>query len=290
MNDKKKRGSGAVSIIATLIVAVAALAAVFVLVKMNRTEKKPQVLPDGTEVSFQPTQELADECGAAAQKLISGNIKAIGLFVSEGLPHLSEPYGNRPEDHLFTVNSDEFQTYEQLEAFVKSIYTEEEAARILTSMPSNPAGGNNSRFESEAVPEYIAVYSPREIEVEVSGDTEYSLPKVPEVVIPKPESGTSSDISNTSAESGAADSKPNRHFEKKTVLGISEYFAPNSGYNRPWQTISMKVLPANENECYLTVYLGADKDVILSSVGDEDILVTSMVKENGEWRLTKMIY
>ena len=79
-------------------------------------------------------------------------------------------------------------------------------------------------------------------------------------------------------------------YVKKSVLGINEFFKPYTDYKKPWGSISIKIAPLSETECNVTVYLGADKDVDLSSVEDTDILSTKMIKENGEWRLAKLVY
>lgn len=247
--------------VATIIVAVAAVAAIVVLlVIMKKTGERGG--SDNSMVTFKPTEQFAEECGEKAQELIAGNYTAVRLFVSEGLPHLAEPYGNPPEDGLYTVDSDEYNTFEQIKSLINSVYTEEEAYRILNRSPSDPA--NNST-------DIIAVYAPREIFVnadEVSQE-EVSVPKVPDVVLPN--------------ESAAP-------FVKQTVLGINENFKPYIDYKKPWGSISIKVNPISEEECDITVYLGADRDVNLSSVEETDILTTKMIRENNAWRLTKMVY
>lgn len=267
--EKEKRKSSVSTIVATVIVAVAAAAALIVLIVM--TKKSPESenrLPDDTAVMFRPTQEFVDECGEHAQELVAGNYRVVRLYISEGLAHLSEPYGNRPEDGLYTADSDEFRTYEQVESLVRSVYVEEEADRILTRMPSDPAGTGES---SGDVPEFIAVYGARDIFVDLADlEDDVSVPKVPEVVIPP------------------AEGEPT--YVKKSVLGISEYFKPDTGYKKPWGSTSIRIIPISEDECDITVYLGADKDVDLSSVEETDILSTKMLKTGDEWRLTELIY
>lgn len=260
--EKEKKKSSVSTLIATIIVALAAVAAIVVLIVMTgRAPEEEQRLPDGTEVTFKPTQELADECGERAQELMQGNYRVLRLFISEGLPHRSEPYGNRPEDGLYTVDSAEFRTFEQVEELVRSVYTEDEAERILTGMPSDASGSGR----------LIAVYAPREIYVDRSELLENtSVPKVPEVVIPSTESGPT--------------------YVKTSVLGISEDFTPYTDYKKPWGSISIKIVPVSADECYVTVYLGAAKDVDLSSIEETDILNTKMVRVNGEWRLTELVY
>lgn len=289
MSEKKNGSSkkGASTLVATVIVAIAAVAAIVVLIMMTRNTDSPQKLPDGTEVTFKPSAEFVDECGANAQALMEDNYKVVRMFVSEGLPHLDEPYGNAPEDGLYTVNSDDFKTYAELEVFIKSVYTAEEAERILTRMPSDPGASADGAEDSVTAdtsevsrPEFIAIYAAREIYADSTSDTETAPTesKVPDVVIPE------------STDSGEVSKPAEPSYTKRKVLGINEYFKPYTAYNKPWGSISIRIVPMNEDECHITVYLGADKDVDLSSVEDSDILNTKMVKVDGEWRLTELVY
>lgn len=286
---KGKKKSAASAVVATVIVAIAAAAAIVVLMMMSKKPPEPeQELPDGTTVTFKPTQAFADECGENAQKLVAGNYKVVRLFVSEGLAHRKEPYGNRPEDGLYTVESDEYGTYEQIESLVKSIYTEEESKRILTQMPSDPAAKQNDTSDtSEEIsrPELIAIYAPRDEYINVDSENEAESADD----IDDADDTTAADGESIAETSGSSDqSKPG--YVKKSVLGISEYFKPYTDYKKPWGSLSIKIVPSSEDECYITVYLGSDKDVDLSSVEDTDILNTKMIKENGEWRLTELVY
>ena len=227
MSENNQNKSRLSAVIATAVVALAAVAAIIVLVVTSRAPKEEQTLPDGTVVDFRPTQELVDECGEHAQELVAKNYTILRLFVTEGLPHKDEPYGNRPEDGLYTANSADYKTYDEIEKLVKSCFIEKEAKRILTQMPADPAVSMTASL--------IEVYKTRDDYV----------------------NGT-----------------------KQKVLGINE----------PWSSISIRIVPSSDSECYVTVYLGAGKDVDLSSVETSDILTTQMVKENGEWRLSQLIY
>ena len=253
--NKGKTTSSASTIIATAIVALAAVAAIIVLIVMS---KKPgdgrQDMQNNVVVESAGGQDFIDECGENAQRLVQGNYRIVRLFISEGLPYRDEPYGNRPEDRLYTVNSEEFKTFDDVMTLVKSVFVEDEANRILMRMPLDPAaaygvGGNPEEAQ------LISVYWTRD---------EYV------------------DASDTSAGGSG--------YVKQTVLGISERFKPYTDYKKPWGSTSIRIVPVNEEECDITIYLGADKDVDLSSVEDSDILTTKMVKVNGEWRLTKLVF
>lgn len=230
MSEKKyptMKTNGA--LISTIVLAAAAVAAVivFIALKGNGAQGNQS---DGSVVTFEATQELADECGKNAQELVKKNYEVIKLFVTQGVSHLPEPYGNSPESGYFEADSSEYKSFDQVENLVKSVYTAQEAERVLTKMPADPsnAGGN-----------LIAVYASRK-----------------------------------SLSDGSA------------VLGVNELFKPNKAYNKNWSSISIKAVPTSEEECSVTVYLGDDA----SNVSDSDIFKTKMIKENGEWRLSEIMY
>ena len=260
--NKEKKTSSISTLIATAIVAAAAIAAIIVLIVMsNKTDGGQQNdLKNSLTVEVSDTQAFADECGENAKRLVQSNYRVVRLFISEGLPHRDEPYGNNPEDGYYTVESDEFKTLEEVEELLKSTFVEEEASRILMQMPSDPGaayGGAASAFSAdEPHPDSVAVYWSRVDYVD----------------------------NNSNSASGS------QTYEKQSVLGISQYFRPYTDYKKPWGSTSIRIVPVSEEECDITIYLGADKDVELSSVEDTDILTTKMVKVDGEWRLTKLVY
>lgn len=232
MSVNRSRRQSKAPAVATFIMVIAAIAAVAVRLAMNKGGSGNS--SGGAEQSFGVTQAFADECTENAQRLIAENYTVARLFVLEGLPYDDEPYGNRPEDGYFTVSSDVYTSFGQIESLVRSVYTAEESDRILTRLPVTA--------ESDALPETTAVYAPRKSYL---GDEE--------------------------------------------VLGISERFAPYTSYSKPWATFSVSVSPTGEDECFVTVYLGADETAV-SDVDKANILITKMIKENGEWRLCSLVY
>ena len=74
------------------------------------------------------------------------------------------------------------------------------------------------------------------------------------------------------------------------VLGISKRFVPYTNYSKPWETLIVSVSPMNDEECFVTAYLGADERTELANVDKANILITKMIKENGEWRLCELIF
>lgn len=135
MSEKKnKQNNASVSaLIATIIVAVAAVAAIVVLIVIM-TNDNTETLPNGSQIErFSPTQEQVDECLTNAHDLVASNYEVIKLYITQGLPHLDEPYGNKPEDGIYTVDSDKYRTPEDVQNLLKSIYTEQAANKIWAS-------------------------------------------------------------------------------------------------------------------------------------------------------------
>lgn len=142
-------------LVATVVVLIAAIAAVVILVVMNNN--KPVPAPDSGTVSdqnpvssdasvqFRPTQELIDECNNNAHDLVANNYDIVRMYLIEPLPHEDEPYGNKPEDGYYTASSSKYPNYADLEKFVKSVFTADEAARILTNIDGNGLTVYNER-------------------------------------------------------------------------------------------------------------------------------------------------
>ncbi len=128
-NNKKQNPAPLISTIIVAVLAAAAVIALIFILNGNSEDKDPNV-PE----SFRPTAEFEQECKNAAHDLISGNYEIIRLFVTQGLPHLDEPYGNAPEDGIFTVDTERsgsYKTLSDIENKVRSIYTDEAADKIL---------------------------------------------------------------------------------------------------------------------------------------------------------------
>ena len=133
MSEKNKKKQDNAALIATIVVAALALAAVIALILIlnNKSGEKPT--SSGNEV-FQPTAEFEQECEYAAHDLVKGSYEIIRLFITQGLPHLDEPYGNAPEDGIYTVDTEKsrgYKTFEDIENKVKSVYTDEAAEKVM---------------------------------------------------------------------------------------------------------------------------------------------------------------
>ena len=127
-------------LIATVIVAVLAVAAVVALIiVLNSTDGTEN--PSSSEDSgFTVTKEFQQECEYAAHDLISASFEVMRLYVFEGLSTVSEPYGNEPEDgyyNVYTEDNGKYNTLEDIEKLVKSVYTEDAAYKIMHNIDGN---------------------------------------------------------------------------------------------------------------------------------------------------------
>lgn len=134
-NNKKQNLAPLISTIVVAVLAAAAVVALIFILNGNQEDKKT-IIPE----SFRPSAELEQECENAAHGLVSGNYEIVRLFLTQGLPHLDEPYGNAPEDGIFTVDTERsgsYKTLEDIENKVKTIYTDEAADKILHNLDGN---------------------------------------------------------------------------------------------------------------------------------------------------------
>ncbi|MBQ9948662.1 MAG: hypothetical protein IJO91_09770 [Oscillospiraceae bacterium] len=258
----KKQNNSLVPMISTIIVAVLAIAVAVTAVILLTGDKGETSSAGGTsdqqissETVFRPTQELIDECTYAAHDLVAGSYRIVRLFVTDGLDHFDEPYGNKPEDGIYTVNSKEYTSLSEIEELVRSIYTEDVAKLILTDIDGNG----------------LAVYQNREV-----------LVKVEE---PLPEEGEEeSDTTESETTDGTA------QYKTELVLGISADFVPAADYKKDWSSCRIAVVPVSESECKLTVYLDGLSPETVTDADKDSILEMSMVKSEDNWRLTKFVY
>lgn len=135
MSEQKNKKQNTASLVATIVVAVLAIAAVVAMIfVMNGGGKKQEI---SVSEDFRPTAEFEQECEYQAHDLVKGGFDVIRLFVTQGLPHKDEPYGNAPEDGVYTVDTEKSGEYKELsdiEKKVKSVYTDEAAAKIMTDI------------------------------------------------------------------------------------------------------------------------------------------------------------
>ena len=240
MSEKNTKQSK-VPLIATIVVTVLALAAVVALILiLNKPAEKS---PAPSDEVFRPTAEFEQECSYEAHDLVKESYEIIRLFITQGLPHLDEPYGNAPEDGIYTVNTEKsrgYASYEDIEKKVKSVYTDEAAEKVLHDI-------DGKGFE---------VYKKRTILVD-NPLTDENAP----------------------------------HYKEAVVLGINADFKADTTREKLWESCSLAVLPTSETECDITIYLdGTGDSSDISSVSEDKILRTKMVKTDAGWRLKEFVY
>lgn len=167
MSGKNKKDANSVYLIATVVVGLAAVAAVVFLIAVNtqsgdRGASDESSSSSSASVAFRPTEELINECNDNAHDLMAGNYEILRLFMLEGLPHADEPYGNDPEDGYYTAISSKFPTYASLETYVKSLFVEDEAARILENFDGNGLKVYVAREQHDGALGIIAGFTPNE--------------------------------------------------------------------------------------------------------------------------------
>lgn len=140
MSTKKNQNN--TSLIATIVIAALACAAAIIAVVMlnlpgsgNNGGQAQNSGAHNNNAAYL-TQEYRDEVGLAAHDLLDDSHEILRLFVTEGLHHNDEPYGNLPEDGYYTVNNTDYDL-EKIEALVRSVYVEDEATRVLHNIDGN---------------------------------------------------------------------------------------------------------------------------------------------------------
>ena len=81
------------------------------------------------------------------------------------------------------------------------------------------------------------------------------------------------------------------HYKEAVVLGINANFKADTTREKLWESCALAVLPTSETGCDITIYLdGAGDSSDISSVSEDKILRTKMVKTDAGWRLTEFVY
>ena len=138
MSENSTQNKSKAPLIATAVVAVLALAAVIALIiVLNLPKEGNDNDPSANNSGFMITEELELECKYAAHDLISQSYEVMRLYVFDGLTSMGEPYGNEPEDGLYTVATEynsKYTTLEDIEKLVKSTYTDEAAEKVMNNV------------------------------------------------------------------------------------------------------------------------------------------------------------
>ena len=86
------------------------------------------------QYNYVPSDEVNEEMNMNAVTLIKNNCEVFRIYLQYGLPHQAEPYNNVPEDGYYTVKSDSYKTFSDIETLVNSTFVGKEAKRILTNI------------------------------------------------------------------------------------------------------------------------------------------------------------
>lgn len=248
MSDSEKKSKA--PLIITIVIAVLAVVALvilfFVLKKPTEGDNSSDISSNG---SFQPTQELNLECTYAAHDLIAQSYEVMRLFVFDGLSHETEPYGNEPEDGLYTVTVDATSKYtklEEIEELVKSVYTDEAAEKVLHNIDGNG----------------LSVYQKRKVLAEAEYDDS------------EPESGESRPMYVEEEVLGiSADFKPDK--SRKSLWASSSV------------RIDPKSETTCDLTVYLGG--GVTDSTDLSTISEDVIVRVGMVKTENGWRLSEFV-
>lgn len=262
MSTKKKQNLApliATVVIAGLAFAAAVVAAVMLLGGKNdddseSTGESTQSQTASVDTSYL-TQEYMDEAGLAAHDLLNSGHEILRLFVTEGLAHNDEPYGNLPEDGYYTVNSTDYDTLEKIEELVHSVYTDDAAEQVLTN-----ADGNG-----------LVVYANRKVQQKVE----------------------TAAAESATGESSTAEDDGSVKYETVEVLGISADFVADE--SKSWVSCTIKIEYVEEGRCTLEVGLYNERLDTLgtaeaSSESEPDRSYTvDMVKTDDGWRLEEFV-
>lgn len=248
MSDTEKKSKA--PLVITIVIAVLAVAALVVLffILNNKTDENNSS-DSSADVSFQPTQELNLECTYAAHDLIAQSYEVMRLFVFDGLSYDIEPYGNEPEDGLYTVTVDATSKYtklEEIEELVKSVYTDEAAEKVLHNIDGNG----------------LAVYQKRKVLVEAEyDDSEQESPESRPTYVEKEVLGISADF------------KPDN--SKKSLWASS--------------SVRVEPTSETTCDLTIYLGGGVNDSTNLSEISEDVTVRVGMVKTENGWRLSEFV-
>ena len=130
--------------IATIIVAVLAIATTLFLLYQTSQQQIQE-----NQYNYVPSDEVNEEMNMNAVTLIKNNCEVFRIYLQYGLPHQAEPYNNVPEDGYYTVKSENYKTFSDIETLVNSTFVEKEAKRILTNINGNKGIGLDAKMVDE---------------------------------------------------------------------------------------------------------------------------------------------
>ncbi len=143
----KKKSSSTSSLVITCVAVLLAIAAViFVIITFsgNNGNTNNPVNTDSPSVSVNVSDEIMNEMNQGAFDLLQMNYKVYQYF-TYGMTVKQEPYGNKPEDGFYTCVNDDFANFDKFSDYVKSVYTDDVAQKLLTDPFGNgPVYGNDN--------------------------------------------------------------------------------------------------------------------------------------------------
>ncbi len=139
---KKKQTVNIPSLIITIVAVLLAVGAVIFLIatvsNSNRDAQGTNTEQTTVDTAYYPSSDLLQSAELAAPDLLTNNYRAYQYF-TQGMSYEPEPYGNKPEDGFYTCASDTFKTFNEFSDFIRSIYTESAAAKLLSDPFGNGA-------------------------------------------------------------------------------------------------------------------------------------------------------
>lgn len=146
MATKKKSSSTSSLIITCVAVLLAIAAVVFVIITFSgNSGNQPASTGDTTNApAVNVSDEVMNEMSQGAYDLLQKNYKIYQYF-TYGMTVKPEPYGNKPEDGFYTCDNADFDSFDKFSEYVRSVYTEELAQKLLTDpFGSGPVYGNDN--------------------------------------------------------------------------------------------------------------------------------------------------
>lgn len=146
MATKKKSSSTSSLIITCVAVLLAIAAVVFVIITFSgNSGNQPASTGDTTNApAVNVSDEVMNEMSQGAYDLLQKNYKIYQYF-TYGMTVKPEPYGNKPEDGFYTCDNADFDSFDKFSEFVRSVYTEDLAQKLLTDpFGSGPVYGNDN--------------------------------------------------------------------------------------------------------------------------------------------------
>ncbi|MCM1298932.1 MAG: hypothetical protein NC203_09870 [Firmicutes bacterium] len=143
----KKKSSSTSSLVITCIAVILAIAAViFVIITFNgsNNENPAATGAPNNAPSVNVSDDVINEMSQGAFDLLQKNYKIYQYF-TYGMTVNPEPYGNKPEDGFYTCSNSDFENFDKFSDYVKSVYTDEVAQKLLTDPFGNgPVYGNDN--------------------------------------------------------------------------------------------------------------------------------------------------